>query len=71
MVDQGDEDKKYNAICNLMRRLPPSKFKECISGCLEFVEDEDLQDRICESIDTPLGKFTDILIRLLFYLRRA
>ena len=52
MVDQGDEDKKYNAICNLMRRLPPSKFKECISGCLEFVEDEDLQDRICESIDT-------------------
>ena len=42
MVDQGEEDKKYNAICNLMRRLPPNKFKECISGCIEFIEEEDL-----------------------------
>lgn len=56
MVDQGDDEKKFNAVCNLMRRLPPNQFEKCLAGFFEFIEDEDLQSRIVESIDMPLGK---------------
>lgn len=38
-------------MCNLMRRLPPTDLAKCISGINEFIEDEDLQDRIIQSID--------------------
>ena len=40
-----------------MRRLPPSKFKECISGCLEFVEDEDLQG-VAASLHQGVGSMS-------------
>jgi capping protein beta len=54
MVDGADDEKKFNAVCNLMRRLPPNQFDKCLAGFFEFIEDEDLQGRIVESIDMPL-----------------
>ena len=56
MVDGVDDEKKFNSICNLMRRLPPSQFDKCLAGFLTFIEDEDFEARIVESIDAPISK---------------